>query len=243
VRILLITVCISFIALQNGWAQRTDFDKIVTPVEKRSRDFQEYLVQLAWLNNPSNDNLVRKVKIAESDDELTKMDWLNNLGLTLNLNEANFQNQVSTDPGAVKNIFFPRYNFSANFRLGELFNTATKRKINKQKIRIAEGDVNQRKLYIRAEALKRYQDYILAQEVYKTRTQAEEDANAMFVLMSKQFKNGTSRFDEYNQASSTFFNAQEANLRSKSEVTVSKLRLEEMIGMKWEEVQQYYNEQ
>jgi outer membrane protein TolC len=243
VRTLLITVCISIATLQAGWSQRTDFDKIVTPVEKRSRDFQEYLVQLAWLNNPSNENLERKVKIAEQDDDLTRMDWLNNFALTLNLNEANLQAKADPVPGQVSSIFFPRYNFSANFKLGDLFNTATKRKMNKQKIRIAEGDVNQRKLYIRAEVLKRYQDYILAQEVYKTRTQAEEDANAIFVLMSKQFKNGSSRFEEYNQASSTFFNAQEANLRSKSEVTVSKLRLEEMIGMRWEEVQQYYNEQ
>jgi len=35
--------------------QKVDFDKVVTPSEMGTRNFKEYIVQLAWINRPENE--------------------------------------------------------------------------------------------------------------------------------------------------------------------------------------------
>ncbi|MFK7907635.1 MAG: TolC family protein [Chitinophagales bacterium] len=227
---LLIIFCL--FCLTNAQAQRTNFDKIVMPLEQMARDYKEALVQLAWVNNPDNKVLEHEVNIAEIDKKSAKTIWLENVQASFNLNEGNFR----SDSAIGGNLFFPKYNFSASISLGSLFKTSHETKRAEQKLDIAHHKVNQRKLQIRAETLTRYEDYLMTIEMLKLRTQAVEDFYATYLALSKKFKESRASLEEYNQASSTYYTALENKLRSESEVAVAKISLEEMIGVRLEEV-------
>ncbi len=218
--------------LTNLQAQRTNFDKVVIPLERLTRDYKEKLVQLAWANNPDNKVLEHEVKIAEIDKKAAKTIWLESVQASFNLNEGNFRSEDQ----AGGNLFFPKYNFSASLSLGALFKTSSETKRAEQQLDIAHHRVNQRKLLIRAETLSRYEDYLTAIEMLKLRTQAVEDFYATFLAVSKKFKESRSSLEEYNQASTTYYTALENKLRGESEVNLKKISLEEIIGVSLEEV-------
>ncbi|MGB1243236.1 MAG: TolC family protein [Chitinophagales bacterium] len=245
---LLLLFCL--FCLTNVQAQRTNFDKIVMPPEQMARDYKEALVQLAWVNNPDNKVLQHEVSIAEIEKKSLKWGWAENIQATFNLNEGHFKKNspavsdttitdtttlIRTIAGG-SNLFFPRYNFSASISLGALFKNSREKKIARQKLDIAHHKVNQRKLQIRAETLTRYEDYLMTIEMLKLRTQAVEDFYATYLALSKKFKESRASLEEYNQASSTYYTALENKLRSESEVAVAKISLEEMIGVRLEEV-------
>ncbi|MEZ4885983.1 MAG: TolC family protein [Chitinophagales bacterium] len=218
--------------LSNIQAQRTNFDRIVIPTDQITRDYKEALVQLAWVNNPDNKVLEHEVNIAEIEKKAAKWTWADNVQASFNLNEGNFQKE--TDPGG--NLFFPKYNFSASVSIGSLLRTSSETKKAEQQLDIAHHRVNQRKLQIRAETLKRYEDYLTAVEMLKLRTQAVEDFYATYLAVTKKFKESRSSLEEYNQASTTYYTALENKLRGESDVELAKISLEEIIGVKLEEV-------
>lgn len=218
--------------LTNLQAQRTNFDKVVIPLERLTRDYKEKLVQLAWVNNPDNKVLEHEVKIAEIDKKAAKRIWLESVQASFNLNEGNFRSEDQTGG----NLFFPKYNFSASLSLGSIFKTSSETKRAEQQLDIAHHRVNQRKLLIRAETLSRYEDYLTTVEMLKLRTQAVEDFYATFLAVSKKFKESRSSLEEYNQASTTYYTALENKLRGESEVNLKKISLEEIIGVSLEEV-------
>lgn len=213
-------------------AQRTNFDRIVIPPEQISRDYKENLVQLAWVNNPDNKVLQHEVSIAEIEQNAAKWTWAESLQASFNLNEGNFKKE--TEEGG--NLFFPRYNFSASLSIGSLVRSSKEKKLTAQKLDIAHHRVNQRKLLIRAETLKRYEDYLTTVEMLKLRTQAVEDFYATYLAVSKKFKESRSSLEEYNQASTTYYTALENKLRAESDVNLAKISLEEIIGVRLEEV-------
>ena len=215
-----------------SYAQQADFDAVVIPVETKARDFSEYLVQLAWLNQPESAIAQEEVKNAQDDAKNTRKEWMRDVQATFNLNEGNLQG--ADDNG---NVFFPRYNFGVGVNLYNLSSQKTKNTIGKRDIRIAEHKVNQRKLEIRAETLQRYAIYRLAKGLYKTRTLAEQEANANYLVIQQLYKSDEKTFEEYSTASSAYYAAQEARLKAETDVLLAKISLEEMIGIKWEQVQ------
>jgi outer membrane protein TolC len=225
------TLLCVFLALRAS-AQQTDFDLIVQPVDAKARDFSEYLVQLAWMNGPDGIIALEEVKNAMSTDKNTKKEWMRDLQATFNLNEANLR-----APDTSSNVFFPRYNFGINLNLYNILSQKEKNKIGKRDIAIAEQKVNKRKLEIRAETLSRYANYKLAHEILKARTLVEQDMNSTYILVQQLYKNDEKTLEDYTTASAAYFAAQEARIRAETDVLLAKFRIEEMIGLKWEQVQ------
>lgn len=228
------TSTLGIILCLNGMiaAQQTDFDAVILPVDMKARDFSEYLVQLAWLNQPESAIAQDEVKVAQDEAKNTRKEWMRDVQATFNLNEANLQGVDSFG-----NVFFPRYNFGVSLNLFNILSQGTKNKVSKREIRIAEHKVNQRKLEIRAETLVRYAAFKLAKEILKTRTLAEQEIYANFVLIQQLYKTDEKTFEEYITASSAYYQSQEGRLKAETEVQLAKFRLEEMIGLKWDQVQ------
>ena len=231
-RILTLTLCI-LLGL-NGLmsAQQADFDAVVIPVDTKARDFSEYLVQLAWLNQPESAIAQDGVKNAQDEVKNTRKEWMRDVQASFNINEGNLQGA-----GENGNVFFPRYNFGVGLNLYNLTTQRTKNSIGKRDVQIAQHRVNQRKLEIRAETLQRYAMYKLAKELYKTRTLAEQEANANYLVIQQLYKSDEKTFEEYTTASAAYFAAMEARMKAETDVQLAKFRLEEMIGIRWEQVQ------
>ncbi|MEM6964918.1 MAG: TolC family protein [Bacteroidota bacterium] len=237
----LIICLLALIALPT-FGQKVDFDKVVTPPEMGTRDFKEYLVQLAWINSPENEALDYEKDLRDFELQGEKRDWMNDIRFSLNLNENNFnRDTVFLTPGAPNangnsslNLF-PIFNFNASVSLGTFTNRKNKIGVAEQRVKIAEANINQKKLNVRMEILKRYEEYEMQSEILKAVTQAEEDASQIFEFVTDLFKADKAKLEDYNAASTTYHAAVEKRIKAASELNIAKLSIEEMIGISFEE--------
>lgn len=164
--------------------QDMDFARVIPPSGTMPRVFEDYLVQLAWYNSPGNLIFKKQVDIAAQKAKLTYWEWLKDANVSFNLNEGNLSNSALAD----ENIYFPRYNFGLTLNLGAIASRPTETRIAKEEIQIARLEEQQQMLAIRAEVLRRYQDYELAVTLLKSKTQAAQEAATVYSLVSDQFE-------------------------------------------------------
>ena len=212
-----------------AFAQRTDFDKIVQPTDIRAKDYVELLVQLAWLNNPRHEALESNKHVEEESVKIARLGWVDGITTSFNLNQNAFGQSDN-------NIFFPTYNLNASFNLGAILKTPLQVKTAKEKVRIAEYLLDQEKLQVRGEVLRRYRDYQYSIELLKLRTQAVEDIYVNYVAIKESFERGTASFRTYMEASQSYNKSLEEKLAAETEVAKNRITLEEIIGVKLEDI-------
>ena len=228
------TLCYIFLLLLVpliGVGQDLDFSRVVPPQTTTPRTFEDQLVQWAWFNSPGNLVHKKRIEIAAQEVKLTWWEWLSDAQASFNLNEANF---ADTDSTLNNNLFFPRYNFGLTFNLGSIFSRPGQRKIAQHQLKIAELEEQQQMLEVRAEVLSRYEDYELALQILKSKTQAVESAEAVYTLVEERFQDDKVDFEDYNTVSNRYFAAQEALAVAQANVNKARIALEELIGLPWE---------
>lgn len=223
---------------QHIQAQQVDFNQVVPDEETRPKTFEEYLVQLAWKNNPQPQILSNQKEIANYEVMLSKGEWMNNLTAQFSLNEVSLSNLIYNyeDPLFVAQ---PLWNLSAQINLGTIFNRPKEIKIAKEKLKITEQNINLLKLNLRALVLKRYEEYLLSIEILRARTEADEEAYQNYQLMGDLFKADKANFEELTQASATYINAREAKIQATADIKLTRLLLEELIGVSLEEAERF----
>ena len=222
-----------------GFTQTVDFEKVVTPVDTRAKTFEEHLVQLAWMNSPENKVLDYEVAIAREEKKIQRWDWTKDLTAQLNYNEAHFVQDFFPPPAdddnpLVQSLIFPRFNLGARFDLGTILNYKKEKQISHLKLLIAESTVDQQKLLVRAKVLEQYKGYLGAEEIYAIRLQAEADANQSYQLAASLFKAGEAKFEEFTAAATSYFAAKESSLNAKIDIEMTRIKLEELIGVSLE---------
>jgi FKBP-type peptidyl-prolyl cis-trans isomerase len=241
--IVLFTLC--FHGLIAQIAQQVDYNKIILPATADSVNIAEKLVQLAWQNYPLNEVAELGVASAKKAVTMSKLDLLNNVSGTFNANDFTVQNGLFTPQKqaldangnpVVGAYFYPRYNVSVRLSIGDIILTPMKVSKNKLQVKVTEAQVRAQKLNIRAEMLRRYQVYLTSIEVLKLRVKAVEEAHLIHLLVTKKFKKGEAILEDYNKSFLTFNNAQEAKVTAEGQVYLTKNSIEEMIGLKLEEV-------
>lgn len=198
----------------------------------------ESLVALAWENYPENNTYRYEVKREQELISQARWNWLNDISASFNLNEGNLNPEANAT-----NIFFPRYNFRVSLSVGTVVNTPSRvrqAKIGKQ---IAGENVEQQQLAIRREVLSRYYVYLYNQDLLKLRMQAMQDVQSAFTAATRSFNRGEISLEEYNQALHARNAAEESRLQAERELVLSKLNLEELIGMSLERAQEVVKNQ
>lgn len=213
-------------------AQQTDFDAVIQPVDTKARDIAEYIVQLAWLNYPESAISQAEVKVAQSDNKNVRKEWMRDAQASFNLNESNLRGADTSG-----NVFFPRYNIGLTLNLYNILSQKEKSKIGGYRVDIAEHRMNQRKLEIRAEALRRWSNFKLSREIVKERTLVEQELNNTYIIVQQLYKSDEKTLEEYTTASAAYYQAREARIRAVADMEQAKYQLEEIIGLKWEQVQ------
>ncbi|MFK7808431.1 MAG: TolC family protein [Saprospiraceae bacterium] len=226
------------------FSQQVDFDRVVTPIDFKAKTFEDYLVQLAWRNNPANKILALEVAVAKEEENIQRWDWTKDLTAQFNYNEAHFITDFfppeadDSDP-LVQSLIFPRFNFGAQISLGTILNYKNEKQIAKLKTEIAETHIDEEKLRIRKEVLETYEEFKTSKETTKLRLQAEEDANQSYQLATTLFKKGEAKMEEFTGAADSYFNAREATLESRSKEQIARITLEELIGVSYEEAKRF----
>lgn len=213
-------------------AQRVDYREIILPSRADSISFEEKLVQLAWQNYPENKIAETQAFVAKKELHLERWSFLDNARFNYNVNEGNLNPQLVNN-----NFFYPRYNIGFTVFLSDFTRIPFKTKIAKKKMEIAEEEIKQQKLKIRAEVLKRYNTYLLKVELYKLFTRIAESVNANYLLVSKKFEDGEVTLEEFNESESHYTTSIQNKLTAETEMKIAKIELEELIGMKLEEVE------
>jgi len=230
-------------------AQELDY-----PLAVEEEGLINYMANLAWLNNPSNDNYFQEEVIAKEKIKIAKRGWWRNIGLTFNFNEYNIRStkRDTTLPGpnlpgseGVDNLFFPKYNLAAVFNLGAIFDTPNKRKIAERKLIMAESRTQQAKKDTRAKIIQLYQEYLTAIEILKIRYKSEADMQATYDLVRDLFDKGDDRvgFTDVNDASLALNRAKENRIKANKMVTIAKMKLEDYIGVRLEAVEQKFKKE
>jgi len=226
------------------FAQKIDYNTVIIDKSADSTvlnamglsPYEEKLVQLAWQNYPSSEIYTSKVRIAEKKISLERFSWTDDVKASFNFNQRNIQQGLSSNPDEVGNNFFPWYNFGIGVTVGSFVQTPIRTSIAKEELDIANASLNQHKLSIRAEVLKRYKNHQLMLELLKIRTQAVEDAYSTHLLITRDFEKGAGTLEEFIKSAAAYNAATEAKLIAEKNVQESKITLEEMIGIKVEEV-------
>lgn len=198
----------------------------------------EALVELAWKNYPENNVYRHELKREEEIITQAQWSWLNDIGASFNLNEGNLNPEANT-----RNIFFPRYNFRVSLSAGTFINTPSRVRQAKIGKEIAHENVAQQELAIRREVLSRYYVYLYNLDLLKLRMQAMQDVQSAYTVATRSFNRGEISLEEYNQALHARNAAEESRLQAERELVLSKLNLEELIGMSLENAQEVVKNQ
>lgn len=195
---------------------------------------KERLVELA-LNNP-------QMRIAgyqqdKTGYEITKANaaWLNYVTASVNLNEVT-TGIYKNDAANGRNIYYPLWNVGINVPLGSLITKPAEVKIAKKNKAIAEEQKEGIARLIKRQVLSLYEEYQNKVDLLQMQTELTDDDAAAFATVEEKFSGGGISYQEYSIASKALNEQQVRQKILQKEVNVLKLEIEEMIGVKLEEV-------
>lgn len=201
---------------------------LILPAVDDSLALGEALVLLVLEKYPATEALRYAVEQEGENITQARWDWLNDLSASFNLNEGNL-NPNATELNS--NLFFPRYNFRFSLSVGTFINTPSKIRKAKLGREIAEEMVDEQQLALRREVLSRYYTYLYNIDLLKLKMQAYQDVYSSFSSATQSFTQGEISLDEYNKALKAKNEAQEGRLQAERTLLLSKLALEELLGM------------
>jgi outer membrane protein TolC len=213
--------------------QNIDYNKIILPSGVQTSDFAEKLVQIAWRNHPSNEVFRRQVNVEGYETKKSAVQWLDVIHVQGNLN------QFVLNPGSdvlSRAPFFPKYNVHADMSLSWLFTIPYSTKQGRERVVIAQSQVNAQKLLVRNSVLKSYNEYLMREKVFKIHSQLALDNETSHKLVEQKFKSGQVTFETYSASLTTFSTASLAQLEAERDYKNAKLDLEQLIGMRLEDV-------
>lgn len=226
---LFIAVCCS---MANTYAQQVDYNSIILPENAVAISFEEKLVQLAWKNSPANRVLFHQRNAAEFDMQQARWSFLDNLRAVGNINDIVLEGREEET-----NRFFPLYNLSATVSVGMFVNIPLETKKRREQVYIAEANINQQKILVRAEVLRRHEIYLQNKEIMRIQTETTEDAYSRFLIAEESFTNGEIDLEVYNTALERYNNEQNNKIRAQAELRIAEINIEELIGVKLEDVE------
>ncbi len=248
----LIILVVILISTFSSFAQKiVAQNENVSPVSNmRPSTFEDYLVQLAWTNSPEQEGFKYEIDAKKQDVELAKKEWTRNLLAGVNINDVSLPYNLyytfgvrsllgrPIDKERISTIAtIPFWQIGAGVNFGDLINRKYKIKGAEDKRKMVESDLNLSKQKIKAEVLKRYQEYLVAIEILKVRLQSLDASESNKTQISSLFAINKASFQDYNEANKTYVEALESKIRSESEVKIKRLAIEELIGVKWESVE------
>ena len=215
-----------------------DIPGSVVQTATRPNSFEEYLVQLAYNNSPELEGAKYEIEARNQEIGIAKKEWLRNFQGGLNFNEVSVPYFVKYTLGvdsighrAIDTTRFsrlttyPLWNIGIGVNIGDLVSRKYKVKFAEQKKKISETEMTFRRQKLRAELLKRYQEFLTSFEILKVRLQALDVAEANRSQLSNLFSLNKARFEDYNLSTKTFFDAQEAKVKADSDTRIRKIAM------------------
>ncbi len=224
-------------------AQLVDLDTLVYPITTKGQSFENYLVSLAWENNPRYKIHAANQFIANKEVQLANRAWADDWNILLNLNENNLTNDNSSPGTPVVNANnFPRYNFGLTLNLGSLITRGLEVDIAEQQLEIEQLNASQDKLEIRSEVYLAYAEYNQTIKVLKIVTKQEQNTKDILDLMKTRFSSGSIDYDKFNASQNEYNRSLEALITQEEKVNAARLQIEALIGIPLSLAKFYYEQ-
>jgi outer membrane protein TolC len=222
-------------------------------------NFEDYLVQLAIQNSAEVEAGRYDIEGRNQEILLAKKDWTRNLTGGLNLNDVSlpffyrytlgqrtFAGRPIDTTRFANIVTYPLWSLNLNVNIGDFVIRKSKVRLAESKKKMSEMEQLAKKQKLRGEVLKRYTDYLSTFEILKVRLQALDVADAARAQINSLFSVNKVKIEEYNEANRAYFDALENKVKGEVDVKIKKVGLEELIGVRWEQVERVktsYDEQ
>lgn len=207
------------------------------PVKDATQDdIQNKLVQLAY-NNPSI-----KVRDYEKDKTVAELhksgaNWLNYVTLSANLNEVTLKTYKSTNTTDIRNqIYYPLWNVGINVPLGSLVGKSSDVKIARKNVAIATAEQESARRQVKAMVLSKYHDYLMTKEMLTLQNEITEDDYTAFQTAETKLASGSISYESYTTTSQRYNDDRNKKLSLERDLSNVKLEIEEIIGVRLEDV-------
>jgi outer membrane protein TolC len=206
--------------------------QVTTPPNKTTPDIRERLVELA-LNNPAV-----KIKDSEKTKTVTELNkaganWLNYVTASANFNEITLRLR---DNGNNNQLYYPLWNVGINVPIGSLFQRGGDVKIARKNVDIAMEQQELMRRQIKALVLAKYEDYLKTQKLLEIQREALDEDQTAFEQAEAKIATASISYNEYSNASRRFKESQAQKIMLERDLSVTKLEIEEIIGVKLEDV-------
>ncbi|GAA3944705.1 hypothetical protein GO495_31200 [Chitinophaga oryziterrae] len=209
----------------------------VKPVKDATQeDIQNKLVQLAY-SNPSI-----KIRDYEKDKTVSELhksgaNWLNYVTVSANLNEVTLKTYKSTNTTDIRNqIYYPLWNVGINVPLGSLTGKANDVKIARKNVDIATAEQEVAKRQVKAMVLSKYHDYLMTKEMLTLQNEVTEDDYTAFQTAETKLASGSISYESYTTTSQRYNDDRNKKLSLERDLSNVKLEIEEIIGVRLEDV-------
>lgn len=210
--------------------QVTTYRTRADSARSKTGDIRERLVQLA-LQNPSFEIADRKVAVTNYQFRKAQGDWLGAVALQLNLNELTVKRKSGGDL-----VVYPLYNVGVTLPLNFFIMHKNQVKVAQEEMYIAEAEKNEKFRQIRAQVLSKYEDYLMYKAQLELQSRLTQDAQLNFRQKEKDFQDNLITLEEFNKAQANWIDQESRRLILFRDFNVSKLEIEEMIGISIDEL-------
>ena len=198
----------------------------------------EKLVATAKEHYPKARTFESRVNIAHSNIQKAKLDWFNIL--TFNYIWSPPQANTSTSSSVVVTgsgqSYLNGYSFGVSTNFGNLLQKPTMVKIAREEYNIAQMNQEEYMLNIAAIVKQRYYVYVQQMSNLNWKTKAVESADRIAKESKYKFEKGEETFDVYNNTYLSYSNAVQAKMEAETNYLIAKSSLEEILGIKLEEI-------
>lgn len=198
-------------------------------IDEVSYSFLEKLVGVAKENYPRIKSHASKIRMAETALNSAKLGWLNPLSLSYLYSPSNTLN--ISNP-----TFFSGYQIGFNLNLSSLLQTPSHIKREKEGLNVSKYDLEEYLLTLSTEVKTRYFTYLSSLKALKLASQDQMDAQNSFTSMKYRYEKGEAAFEDYINSTTQLSNSNKTKLDAEVGVLISKISLEELLGVKLEEI-------
>jgi outer membrane protein TolC len=224
-RLKLFSTVILFLTIYKANAQEAQ----VSLLDDISYVYVEKLIAVAKENYPRVKAHDSRIAIADAAVKIAKLSWLSPLSLsyvyspavTLNVNNP---------------TFFSGYQIGFQMNIGTILQNPANIKRAKEERKIEYLNRDEYYLSLVTEVKTRYFDYLQSLKNLKLNSQSLIDAQSLLTMMKYKFDKAEVSLQEYSLASTASATANQAKIESEANLLKAKALLEELLGVRLEEV-------
>jgi len=189
------------------------------------------LVDLA-LQSPAVQKVAHENTANEYQLKAARNSWMNFLTLSANYNEFSF-----SQTNLQQTYIYPKYLFGLNIPLGTII-SGKQAKIAKERVAVSALTEEETKRKVKADVLGKYKQYKAQSEIIKIETAYLNDLQVTLTQTDEKFKKNDPNvtFEDYNKALKNRNDQQARLINLKLEQDITRLELEEIIGVPLETV-------